>query len=311
MPAQLWRDPRPEPARRAHARRGAALPRRRRQPGRHRRHPARRAAARQRPGRLSCYATEDDPAGVGGLVRTDRQAGIPAQARTAADFVVLAFPGLDMIDPGLVLGSECARHSGPGHCRTRSTVRRHQRVTGTQRVPTKCLASSMMLSLTLLVVCPRRALPPFATTYLASSPPAQSQPGSRHDASTGRGSPSGSARGNEARRRCSTALQHPLQTRRTATVQRNDEDLLLPGIRPPLRCGLSGPAPSIESLSATVSASAVAAGATPAVPDGRGRRRRVRTDGGAQTRLFRPRIHVRVAVLSPPCALGSASRRPV
>jgi S-adenosyl methyltransferase len=49
---------------------------------------------------------EHDPAGVGGLVRTYRQAGIPAQARTAREFAALAFGGLDLADPGVVLVSD-------------------------------------------------------------------------------------------------------------------------------------------------------------------------------------------------------------
>jgi SAM-dependent methyltransferase len=56
---------------------------------------------------------EHDPAGVGGLVHTYRQAGIPAQARTAAEFAALAFRGLDMIDPGVVLVSEWRPPPGP------------------------------------------------------------------------------------------------------------------------------------------------------------------------------------------------------
>jgi SAM-dependent methyltransferase len=55
---------------------------------------------------------EYDPEGVGGLERTYRQAGIPAQARTAAEFAALAFRGLEMIDPGVVLVSEWRRTSG-------------------------------------------------------------------------------------------------------------------------------------------------------------------------------------------------------
>jgi SAM-dependent methyltransferase len=55
---------------------------------------------------------EHDPEGVGGLERTYRQAGIPAQARTAAEFAALAFRGLEMIDPGVVLVSEWRRTSG-------------------------------------------------------------------------------------------------------------------------------------------------------------------------------------------------------
>jgi SAM-dependent methyltransferase len=49
---------------------------------------------------------EHDPAGVGGLERTYRQAGIPAQARTAREFEALAFGELDLIDPGVVLVSQ-------------------------------------------------------------------------------------------------------------------------------------------------------------------------------------------------------------
>jgi len=49
---------------------------------------------------------EHDPAGVGGLERTYRQGGIQAQARTAAEFTRLAFTGLRLIDPGVVLVSD-------------------------------------------------------------------------------------------------------------------------------------------------------------------------------------------------------------
>jgi SAM-dependent methyltransferase len=49
---------------------------------------------------------EHDPEGVGGLERSYRQGGVPAQARTADDFSTLAFRGLEMIDPGVVLVSE-------------------------------------------------------------------------------------------------------------------------------------------------------------------------------------------------------------
>ena len=56
---------------------------------------------------------EHDPAGVGGLERTYRQAGIPAQARTAAEFAALAFRGLEMIEPGVVLVSEWRPPAGP------------------------------------------------------------------------------------------------------------------------------------------------------------------------------------------------------
>jgi SAM-dependent methyltransferase len=56
---------------------------------------------------------EHDPQGVGGLERTYRQSGIPAQTRPAADFAALAFRGLEMIDPGVVLVSEWRAPAGP------------------------------------------------------------------------------------------------------------------------------------------------------------------------------------------------------
>ncbi len=56
---------------------------------------------------------EHDPAGVGGLVRTYRQAGIPAQARTAREFAALAFGGLELIGPGVVLVSQWHPPAGP------------------------------------------------------------------------------------------------------------------------------------------------------------------------------------------------------
>ncbi|MEP7024866.1 MAG: SAM-dependent methyltransferase [Actinomycetota bacterium] len=49
---------------------------------------------------------EHDPEGVGGLERAYQQGGIPAQARTARDFAELAFSGMELIDPGVVLVSE-------------------------------------------------------------------------------------------------------------------------------------------------------------------------------------------------------------
>jgi len=56
---------------------------------------------------------EHDPAGVGGLVRTYRQAGIPAQARMAREFAALAFGGLDLADPGVVLVSQWRPPASP------------------------------------------------------------------------------------------------------------------------------------------------------------------------------------------------------
>jgi hypothetical protein len=49
---------------------------------------------------------EYDPEGVGGLERTYRSGGVACQARTADEFAELAFTGLQMVDPGLVLVSE-------------------------------------------------------------------------------------------------------------------------------------------------------------------------------------------------------------
>ena len=55
---------------------------------------------------------EHDPVGVGGLVRAYRQGGIPAQVRTATEFTALAFSGLELIDPGVVLVSDWRRQPG-------------------------------------------------------------------------------------------------------------------------------------------------------------------------------------------------------
>jgi hypothetical protein len=49
---------------------------------------------------------EHDPEGVGGLERTYQASGLPAQTRVASEFAELAFRGLDMVEPGLVLVSE-------------------------------------------------------------------------------------------------------------------------------------------------------------------------------------------------------------
>ncbi len=56
---------------------------------------------------------EHDPAGVGGLVHTYRQAGIPAQARTAREVATLTFGGLELVDPGVVLVSRWHPPAGP------------------------------------------------------------------------------------------------------------------------------------------------------------------------------------------------------
>jgi len=49
---------------------------------------------------------EHDPEGVGGLERTYQAAGLPTQSRTADEFADLAFAGLAVVDPGVVLVSE-------------------------------------------------------------------------------------------------------------------------------------------------------------------------------------------------------------
>ena len=54
----------------------------------------------------SHVSPELDPEGVGGLERVYRAGGVPAQARPVDDFTELAFPGLSMVDPGVVLVSE-------------------------------------------------------------------------------------------------------------------------------------------------------------------------------------------------------------
>jgi len=59
--------------------------------------------------------------GVGGLVRTYRQAGIPAQARTAREFAALVFGGLDLADPGVVLVSDWRPPAAPRPVPPKST----------------------------------------------------------------------------------------------------------------------------------------------------------------------------------------------
>ena len=56
---------------------------------------------------VSSHVTpEHDADGVHGLERTYRQGGVPAQVRNVADFERIAFTGLDLVDPGVVLVSE-------------------------------------------------------------------------------------------------------------------------------------------------------------------------------------------------------------
>jgi O-methyltransferase involved in polyketide biosynthesis len=49
---------------------------------------------------------EHDPVGVGGGQREYHKAGLPMNARDADEFAALAFPGLDLVPPGVVLVSE-------------------------------------------------------------------------------------------------------------------------------------------------------------------------------------------------------------
>jgi SAM-dependent methyltransferase len=49
---------------------------------------------------------EHDPVGVGGLVRAYREGGLTGEARTVDDFTEMAFTGLRLVDPGVVLVSE-------------------------------------------------------------------------------------------------------------------------------------------------------------------------------------------------------------
>ena len=49
---------------------------------------------------------EHDPVGVGGLVRAYREGGLTGEARIVDDFTEMAFTGLRLVDPGVVLVSE-------------------------------------------------------------------------------------------------------------------------------------------------------------------------------------------------------------
>jgi S-adenosyl methyltransferase len=55
---------------------------------------------------------EHDPEGVRGLERTYQAAGVSAQVRVTDEFAELAFHGLEMVDPGLVLVSEWRPENG-------------------------------------------------------------------------------------------------------------------------------------------------------------------------------------------------------
>jgi hypothetical protein len=56
-------------------------------------------------------ALEYNPEGAAAWTRTYRDSGVPFQLRTADEFADLAFRGLEMVDPGLVVVSEWR----PGH----------------------------------------------------------------------------------------------------------------------------------------------------------------------------------------------------
>ena len=49
---------------------------------------------------------EHDPVGVGGGQRDYHKAGLPMNARDADEFAALAFSGLELVPPGVVLVSE-------------------------------------------------------------------------------------------------------------------------------------------------------------------------------------------------------------
>jgi hypothetical protein len=54
----------------------------------------------------SHISMEHNPVMIGNAVRAYREAGLPAQARDADDFARLAFSGLDLVPPGVVIASE-------------------------------------------------------------------------------------------------------------------------------------------------------------------------------------------------------------
>jgi hypothetical protein len=54
----------------------------------------------------SQVSTEDNPVLIGNAMSAYRAAGLPAQARDSGDFARLAFAGLDLVPPGVVLVSE-------------------------------------------------------------------------------------------------------------------------------------------------------------------------------------------------------------
>jgi hypothetical protein len=54
----------------------------------------------------SHVSMEDNPAMIGDAVRAYREAGLPAQARDSDEFAQMAFSGLELVPPGVVLVSE-------------------------------------------------------------------------------------------------------------------------------------------------------------------------------------------------------------
>jgi hypothetical protein len=54
----------------------------------------------------TAYAAEHDREGVGAAERAYHSAGVPAQFRDADEFAKLAFGGLELVSPGVVLVSE-------------------------------------------------------------------------------------------------------------------------------------------------------------------------------------------------------------
>jgi len=60
----------------------------------------------------SQVSMEDNPALIGNAMDAYRAAGLPAQARDSGDFARLAFAGLELVPPGVVLVSEWRPESG-------------------------------------------------------------------------------------------------------------------------------------------------------------------------------------------------------
>jgi SAM-dependent methyltransferase len=65
---------------------------------------------------------EHDPEGVGGLERAYQAGGVATQSRTSGEFENLAFRGLEMVDPGVVLVSEWRRPADSGPSPTPAEV---------------------------------------------------------------------------------------------------------------------------------------------------------------------------------------------